>query len=184
MGKAAMQRYVALLRGINLGKRRLPMARLKALFEELGFGAVETFIASGNVIFSSRAGDPGRLGSRIAGHLEASLGYEVDTFVRTLDQIAEIGRGRVFAEDGVEGITIHVGFLQRELGPEAERRFAAVRTKEDEFRVIGREYYWLCRVRTPDSKAWALPEMRALRLPTSTMRNISSNRKLVAKHAG
>jgi hypothetical protein len=50
--------------------------------------------------------------------------------------------------------------------------------------VIGREYYWLCRIRTPDSKAWALPEMRALRLPTSTMRNISSIRRLVAQHAG
>jgi uncharacterized protein (DUF1697 family) len=104
--------------------------------------------------------------------------------VRTLEEVATIGRGRVFAEDGEEGITIHVGFLQKELEPEIARKFAAVRTKEDEFRVIGREYYWLCRVRTPDSKAWVLPEMRALRLPTSTMRNISSVRKLVAKHAG
>jgi uncharacterized protein (DUF1697 family) len=178
-----MQRHVALLRGINLGKRRLQMTRLKALFEELGFGDVETFIASGNVIFSCKAGDPARLEARIAGHLEASLGYGVDTFVRTLDEIAAIGRGRVFAEDGSEGITIHVGFLQRELETAIARKFTAVRTREDEFRVIGREYYWLCRVRTPDSKAWTLPEMRALRLPTSTMRNISSIRKLVAKHA-
>jgi uncharacterized protein (DUF1697 family) len=178
-----MPRHVALLRGINLGKRRPPMARLKALFEELGFAAVETFIASGNVIFSSRAADSGKLESRIAGHLEASLGYGVDAFVRTLDEIAAIGRGQVFEEDGMEGITIHVGFLQRELAGDTARKLAAIRTKEDEFRVVGREYYWLCRVRTPDSKAWALPEMRALRLPTSTMRNLSSIRKLVARHA-
>ena len=179
-----MHRYVALLRGINLGKRRPPMARLKALFEELGFSAVETFIASGNVIFSSKAGDSANLESQIARHLEASLGYGVDTFVRTLDEVAAIARGRVFAEESGEGITVHVGFLQRELDPEIARRFAAIRTREDEFRVVGREYYWLCRVRTADSRAWGLPEMKALRLPTSTMRNISSIRKLVATHAG
>jgi uncharacterized protein (DUF1697 family) len=178
-----MERYVALLRGINLGRRRVQMTRLRALFEELGFGAVETFIASGNVIFSGKAEGPGRLETRIAAHLESSLGYGVDTFVRTLDEIAAIARGRVFTDDGREGVTIHVGFLQRELEPGVGARFAAIRTKEDEIRIAGREYYWLCRVRTPDSKVWALPEMRALRLPTSTMRNITSLRKLVAKHA-
>jgi uncharacterized protein (DUF1697 family) len=179
-----MKRYVALLRGINLGKRRLQMTRLKALFGELGFAGVETFIASGNVIFSSRAGDTGRLEARIARHLEASLGYGVDTFVRTLEEIASIGRAAVFAEDGREGITIHVGFLRQELGAETARKLAAARTGEDEIRVAGREYYWLCRVRTPDSGVWALPEVRALRLPTSTMRNIKSLRKLAARHAG
>jgi uncharacterized protein (DUF1697 family) len=179
-----MQRYVALLRGINLGRRRLPMARLRALFEDLGLGGVETFIASGNVIFSSRAGDTGRLEARIAGHLARSLGYGVDTFVRTAGEIASIAGGRVFEEDGREGITIHVGFLQRELDPGVAGRLGAVRTAEDEIRVMGREYYWLCRVRTPDSGVWALPEVRALRLPTSTMRNISSLRKLAARIAG
>jgi uncharacterized protein (DUF1697 family) len=95
-----MPRYVAFLRGINLGKRRPPMARLRSLFEELGFGAVETFIASGNVIFSARAADSNRLESRIAAHLEESLGYGVDTFARTLDEIAAIAKGKVFPEDG------------------------------------------------------------------------------------
>jgi uncharacterized protein (DUF1697 family) len=179
-----MQRYVALLRGINLGKRRPPMARLRELFEELGFDRVETFIASGNVVFSSKAGDAGRLEARIAGHLEASLGYGVDTFVRTLEEIASLGRAKVFDEEGREGITVHVGFLQRELEPATARRLAAIRTPEDEIRVAGREFFWLCRVRTPDSKVWSLPETRALRLPTSTMRNLSSIRKLAARHAG
>ena len=46
-----MQRYIAFLRGINLGKRRLPMSQLRDLFEELGFDDVDTFIASGNIVF-------------------------------------------------------------------------------------------------------------------------------------
>jgi uncharacterized protein (DUF1697 family) len=177
-----MQRYVAFLRGINLGKRRPQMSQLKALFEELGFDEVATFIASGNILFSSKMEDAGQLESRIAGHLETSLGYGVDTFVRTTQEVARIGRTKVFPEDGREGITIHVGFFQRKLAAADAQRLAAVRTKEDEFRVTAREFHWLCRVRTPDSKVWTLPEIKSLRLPTSTMRNVSSIRKLVAQH--
>ena len=179
-----MPRYVAFLRGINLGKRRLPMSQLKALFEELGFNRVETFIASGNVLFSSRVKQANKLEAQIAKHLEASLSYAVDTFVRTVEEVAAIGKTKVFPEDGQAGMTIHVGFLQKELAPEVARKLAAVRTEGDEFWVRGREYYWLCRSRTSDSKVWALPEMKALRLPTSSMRNMTSIRKLIAKHLG
>jgi uncharacterized protein (DUF1697 family) len=134
-----MPRYIAFLRGINLGKRRLPMSQLKALFEELGFDHVETFIASGNVLFSSKVKQASQLEAQIARRLEASLGYAVDTFVRTAVEVAAIGSAKVFPEDGRAGITIHVGFLQKELAPEVARKFAAVRTEEDEFRVRGRE---------------------------------------------
>jgi uncharacterized protein (DUF1697 family) len=126
--------------------------------------------------------DASQLESRIAKHLEASLGYNVDTFVRTADEVATIGRTKLFPEDGQAGVTIHVGFLHQRLAPEVARKFAAVRSDDDEFCVIGREYYWLCRVRTSDSKVWMRPEIKALRLPTSTMRNMTSLRKLVARH--
>lgn len=167
---------------MNLGKRRLPMSRLKVVFEELGLSDIETFIASGNVLFSSAVRDMSRLEAQIARHLETSLGYAVDTFVRTAEEVAAIGGAMVFPEDGKEGMTIHVGFLQERPAPETARKLAAVRTREDEFRVKGGEYYWLCRVRSSDSKVWTLPEIKELRLPTSTMRNMTSIRKLVAKH--
>jgi len=178
-----MQRYIAFLRGINLGKRRLPMSRLKDLFDELGYAEVETFIASGNVLFSSKVTETSALEVRIARHLEASLGYAVDTFVRTADEVAKVGSAKIFPEDGREGITIHVGFLQSALPRETARKLAVVSTETDEFRVLGREYYWLYRgIRTSDSKVWTLPEVKALRLPTATMRNMTSVRKLIAKH--
>jgi len=180
-----MQRYIAFLRGINLGKRRLAMSRLKALFEELGFAEVDTFIASGNVLFSAKVTDASKLESRIAKHLEASLGYGVDTFVRTTEEVAKVGSARIFPEDGQGEIIIHVGFLQVALPKETARKLAAVRTETDEFRVVGKEYYWLYRgLRSSDSKVWTLPEVKALRLPTATMRNLTSVRKLIAKHIG
>jgi uncharacterized protein (DUF1697 family) len=177
-----MQHYIAFLRGMNLGNRRLPMSRLKELFEELGFDEVETFIASGNVLFLSKITDARSLESKIAKHLEASLGYDVDTFVRTAKEVVAIGDAKIFPEDGNEGITIHVGLLQQILPAETAKKLAAVRTASDEFRVNGREYYWLCRTLTHESKVWTLPEIKALKLPTATMRNMTSIRKLIAKH--
>lgn len=177
-----MPRYIAFLRGINLGKRRPPMSQLRALFAEMGFAEVETFIASGNVLFSSPEKKRGQLESRIARQLRESLGYAVDTFVRTAEEVVAIGKAKMFAEDGDPGITIHVGFLHDELMPAVARKLAAVRTTTDEFRVKGREYYWLCRGRMSDSKVWTLPEVKALRLPSSSMRSILSLRKLIAKH--
>ena len=45
----------------------------------------------------------------------------------------------------------------------------------------GREFYWLCRIRTSESIVWRLPEIKAVALKTSTMRNITMIRKLAAK---
>jgi uncharacterized protein (DUF1697 family) len=58
--------------------------------------------------------DASQLESRIAKHLEASLGYSVDTFVRTAEEVATIGRTKLFPEDGRAGVTIHVGFSSAE----------------------------------------------------------------------
>jgi len=177
-----MTRYIAFLRGINLGKRRLPMSRLRGLFEELGFGDVETFIASGNVLFSTKSPHTCLIESRIARHLENALGYSVDTFVRTMKEVAAIARAKFFSEDGNEEYRIHVGFLHRRLPRKVARTLEAVHTDKDEFRVVGREYYWLCRGLSSESKVWTLSEIKALKLPTSTMRNMTSIRKLVARH--
>lgn len=177
-----MPRYVAFLRGINLGKRRPPMTQLKALFEDLDFTEVATFIASGNVVFSSRSKDTSRLEIKIAKHLEKSLGYDVDTFVRTAEEIVAIGNSKTFADDGKAGTTIHVAFLHDALSKSDGRKLEQIKTPQDEFCVSGREYYWLCRTKTIDSTVWQLPEMKALKLPAATARNITSIRKLVAKH--
>jgi len=176
----AMQKYVAFLRGINLGRRRPPMSRLRELFEELDLAEVATFIASGNVLFASKSTDTGKLETKIARHLEKSLGYAVDTFVRTAEEVVAIDRFEVFPAKA--GDTVHVGFLHEKLSPAVARKFEGVRTDEDAFRVHGREYYWLCRVRTSDSKVWTAPELKALKLPSSSMRNMTSIHKLVEKH--
>jgi uncharacterized protein (DUF1697 family) len=116
-------RYVAFLRGINLGKRRPPMTQLRGLFEELGFTGVETFIASGNVIFTDQNANASALESKIEAHLEASLGYDVDTFVRPGAHVRSIAESKQFSEDGQPDITIHVSFLKQKLPATIARKW-------------------------------------------------------------
>lgn len=178
-----MPHYIAFLRGINLGNRRVKMDVLRAHFEALKFTDVETFIASGNVIFSARATDQDKLVTTIAAHLEKSLGYPVDTFLRTRSEVSAIAARLPFDSAVLEdpSHTLHVGFLARELTSAQARGLLACRSPHDEFHVDGREYYWLCRgLKSSESKIWASAELRALRLPSSSMRNFTTIRKLAA----
>ena len=177
-----MHHYIAFLRGINLGNRRLKMDELRARFEELKFAEVATFIVSGNVIFSSQSDDRAKLTKQIEKHLHASLGYDVDTFVRTRAEVATVAAFRPFAKADMENeaSTLYVGFFAEPLGTTQARGFEARRTDVDELRVEGREYYWLCRIKSNESKVWSSPAMRALKLPSSSMRNMTTIRKLAA----
>jgi len=177
-----MARYVAFLRGINLGKRRVIMTDLKRAFEDAKFQNVATFIASGNVLFDSAVRDRRKLEVAIEKLLETKFGFPVDTFVRSLDEVAAVAEAKPFsaAEMTNDAHTIHVGFLKCALPAEVAKQFAAIRTEHDAFFVDGMDFYWLCRIKTNESKVWTLPEMRALKLPTCSMRNLTTVRKIAA----
>jgi uncharacterized protein (DUF1697 family) len=176
-----MHRYIAFLRGINLGKRRLAMSKLKALFEELGFANVATFIASGNVIFESKAAEAGKLERKIEQHLKRSLGYEVDTFVRSDTELAAIVALDPFPRLSKDGANVHVAFLKDALPSALAKKFVACGNDDDAFAVKGREYYWLRRGRMTDSKIWESADLKALKVPAGTMRNMTTIRKLAAR---
>src|ERR1700761_1452901 len=96
MPRPISQRLIAFLRAINVGGHTVTMTRLRQEFEALGLKDVETFIASGNVIFSARQADTAALAKKIETHLRKALGYEVATFVRTCDEVAAIARYQAF----------------------------------------------------------------------------------------
>lgn len=179
-------RYVALLRGINLGKRRIKMDVLRAHFEALKFRRVSTFIASGNVLFETSARDAAKLEAQIERHLAETLGYPVDTFLRSADEMAAVAAASPFspADMASETNTINVVFLKETPKPTEARRLEAIRTDYDAFRVIGREFYWLTRGRMSASTVWELPEIKRVKLPNSTMRNLNTCQKLAARLAG
>jgi len=84
-------RYVALLRGINVGGHaKVEMARLKKCFEGLGLESVETYINSGNVLFVTGAKDRKRLIRRIEGAIEEEFGFRVPLVLRTQAEVARV----------------------------------------------------------------------------------------------
>ena len=113
-------RYVALLRGINVGGRTLvKMADLKACFEQLGFAAVSTYIASGNVLFESDEDDRDELATTIEAAIEQR--FELPVKVVVLDQPAYAAIVRSIPESWIGDGTrrANVAFLRR--GTDAEQ---------------------------------------------------------------
>ena len=83
-----MPRYVALLRGINIGPRnRISMAELRAALEEAGFGEVETYLQSGNVVLESRA-KPESVRRQVEGVIAERFGLEIAVVLRTKAELA------------------------------------------------------------------------------------------------
>lgn len=179
--QSASRRYVAFLRAINVGKRTVKMDRLRALFEEMKFADVETFIASGNVIFTADAQDGRALERRIEAGLREGLGYEVETFIRTPAELRAIADYRPFGDEGDE-YTVYVNFLYEPLPADAAERLLALRTEVDEFHVHGREFYWLARKKISESLVTGPMIARAIGKVPSTNRNVTTVRKLAAKY--
>lgn len=176
---APPQRYVALLRAINVGGHVVKMDRLRAEFEALGFRDVTTFIASGNVLFESPLHDTAALEQRVERRLEQSLGYAVATFLRRPHELGAAVAGDPFAQRD-DTCTLHVGFLKAALSSETQDRLLAFRTDMDDFAVRGREAFWLCRTRISDSSISGAKLERALAMPI-TFRNVTTVRKLALR---
>lgn len=170
--------YVAFLRAINVGGHVVKMDALKALFEAMRLADVATFIASGNVVFRA-SGEPARIEATIAKALEKALGYPVPTFVRSIDEVAQIARHRPFpAEAG----TLYVGLLPSQPTAAGTAGLARLETPNDRLRLHNREIYWLCGSSLMDSTVTYARVEQALGLP-ATFRNIGTVRRLAAKYA-
>ena len=177
-----MQQYIAFLRGINVGGHTVTMEQLRAHFEALGCENVETFIASGNVIFAARSIDTARLEATIEKRLADALGFEVATFIRRRGEVAAAASHAAFPEAAVANAgAFCVGFLKAALNANQQARLQQFVTDIDAFHTEGREFYWLCRVRQSDSKFSNVLFERKLGL-SATFRSITTVRKLVAKY--
>ena len=172
-------RYVAFLRAVNVGGRVVKMATLKQIFEDLKLAEVETFIASGNVIFTSPAEAP-RLEARIEQGLQQALGYPVAAFLRTTEEIAAVAERDPFGTPVPPGGRLYVAFLREAPPAAARRKVAALTTPKDGFAVHGRELYWLCAVPSMESIISGATLEKVM--GQATLRNINTVRRLAAKY--
>ncbi len=182
MPRLISPRLIAFLRAINVGGHTVTMAQLKQEFAALGLKDVETFIASGNVTFTSRATDLPALEKKIEARLRKSFGYDVATFIRTDAEVAAVATYQAFKAAHVKAArSCNVGFTNAPLDPAAARALIALRSAVDDFHTSGREVYWLCTVGQGDSKFSNANLEKALKI-RSTFRSINTVVRLAAKY--
>ena len=178
-----MPKYVAFLRAINVGGHTVKMDHLRSLLESLGLSNVETFIASGNVIFESRTKNAELLERKIANHLKEMLGYEVVTFVRTIEEVAQVANYKSFPEDelNADGNILYVGFLAAEPDKQAKAELTSLSNDVNDFHFQGRELYWLRRTSAGESEYAGQLFEKKLGQPM-TFRSVTTVRKIAAKY--
>ncbi len=120
-----MSTYVALLRAVNVGGAKLPMADLRALLEGLGLATVRTYLQSGNAVFDVRDDEPaGALATAIEVRIERDLGPRVGVLVLPGESMADVAAANPFLAEGGGGAAddgiLHATFL---FGSEGEAAF-------------------------------------------------------------
>ena len=141
-----MERYVAFLRGMNLGSRRIKNPELVAHFEGMGLEDVATFRASGNVVFVDPASESeSKLQKRVEEELGRRLGYDVAVFLRSAEEVAAIAAREPFPAQAIAAAKgkPQVVLLGRKPSAKARKDVPALAPAGDLMMLEGRELHWL-----------------------------------------
>lgn len=156
--------HVALLRGINVaGNNRVTMKDLRNVFGGVGCTNIETYVQSGNVVFTATDRLAGRVASLVSEVLSENLGLRVPVVTRAAEELLHAARANPFLRRGADPQTLHVAFLAVAPSPALVASLDPHRSPSDEFTVIGRDVF--------------------LRLPNGTARTKFSNAYLDSKLA-
>ncbi len=145
-------RYIALLRGINVGgNTMIKMAELKTVFEECGFENVVTYINSGNLAFDAQVQKPARskgsfdtestLAVKIEQAIEKHFDKQIPVMIRKQSAIVDIFANNPFAGRFESHKEMHVLFLREEMPSEKLEQLLAAALEGEGYAVIGRELY-------------------------------------------
>jgi uncharacterized protein (DUF1697 family) len=180
-----MSRYVAFLRGMNLGGRRIKNEELRRHFEGMEFEEVATFRASGNVIFSTSGREAeSKLAQRVEAELDERLGYDVPVFLRRSEEVAEIAALEPFDPKRVEKSKgkLQVSLLAKKPSASARKKVLALASDEDLLALKGRELYWFPSGGLLESDL----DLKAIEglVGTDTRRTMGTIEQIAAKYCG
>ncbi|MGA7435305.1 MAG: DUF1697 domain-containing protein [Solirubrobacterales bacterium] len=132
-----MSAYVALLRAVNVGGTgKLPMKELRVMCEEAGFESVQTYIASGNVVFTSSDSED-KVKSVLEKRLEAYAGRKVDVYVRSVREMKDLVDINPYPDD--PGNKVAVLFLDQKPPSDLDGIVSGV--KDESFKAADREIF-------------------------------------------
>lgn len=135
------ERYAALVRGVNVGGKKLPMAALRELLGGLGFEDVATYVQSGNAVFRAGRGKARALETSIEQAIASEVGLDVTVVVRTHDELAQVHADNPFVAAGCDPAKLYVTFLAQAPDDERAAALAGETSENEELRLAGREVY-------------------------------------------
>ncbi|VVB56731.1 Uncharacterised protein [uncultured archaeon] len=174
-----MTRFIALLRGINVGgpSRSVPMADLRQLLEKLGFTNVQTYIQSGNVILDS-ALSPSSVQKKIEEAMEARFGFAARVMVLTPAKLSAILKANPFSKrSGIEDARLYFTLLEKPPEPAHVAQLKAIDGKGDELSIQNDVVYIFC----PNGygrSAYSNPVVEKTLKVSATTRNLATMKKL------
>jgi uncharacterized protein (DUF1697 family) len=163
-----MSRFVALLRGVNVGSaNRVPMAELRALLSGLGYARVATLLNSGNAAFSAASGTAARHAQTVAAALAGQLGVDVPVIVKSAGELDAIVAANPIAVEAPEHSRFLVAFTQDAKSLATLASVAPLVAPPEQFVVGSDAAYLLCAAGIHESKAGVALLGKAGRLATT-----------------
>jgi len=145
-------RYIALLRGINVGgNMMIKMAELKSSFEKLGFKNVVSYINSGNLAFDATKSSEEKICTKIETAIEKDFGKAVPVMIREQGAIKTVLDSNPFHGLFDTHKHMHVLFMKEKMPKEKQEQLKAAETEYEKFEVIDREIYALLKEGVADS---------------------------------
>jgi len=134
---------VSMLRGVNLvSHNRIKMDALRTLYESLGLRDAETYVASGNVVFRTKAQSLTALAKRIESAIERDFGFRPRVILRTTSELRDaIARNPFRTRRGIEPNKLLVMFLESHPAAEALEQVLKIKADPEEMHIHGREVY-------------------------------------------
>ena len=173
-----MKRWIALLRGVNVGGgNKIAMPALKSSCEGCGFQHVTTYIQSGNLVFDA-SGDEASVTAVLRKLLAEEHGLKVPVVVRTAHEMDRLVDRHPGLKAGIEAKFLHIVFLDKKVAKADARRLDAARFEPDTFDVDGREIYVTYPQGSGRSKLTIDVFEKAFGA-TATARNVNTVHKLV-----
>ncbi len=134
-------RHVLLLRGINLGPtRRVPMADLRALLSEAGYGGVRTYVQSGNIVLDAAA-PPAEVEAETASLISGRFGFEVPVIARSRDELAAVVAHNPLQEVVTDPKRYQVSFLAEPVPDDVVATLQSAAVGDERLVAQGRELY-------------------------------------------
>jgi len=153
-----MKSYIALLRGINVGgHRKILMADLRKMFEDLGYQSVRSYIQSGNIVFNTDEEDAAYVERFLEERILEKFGFQVPVLLREKNEWQEMMQNNPFlkGEEPVE--SLHITFLASKPLPELLPQLESRQTENDQIQIRGKHAYLLIKGsyhKTPLNNQW------------------------------